>query len=203
MRRPVSGTGYVKLPKETHSRVQTGDYLIKKNSTGRNGQKEARKGDGGRRLQRQAGSANSSSRSDQSLARLDSLNDVSASAPGFESVTQQHVAVDVLAVATVNLRMQLGAVGDTVTVSSAPPPLDTADSTLGSNMRNELYTALPLAVNGSPRDPTAFVALVPGVQALSTQAAGTSFARKVGGQRGNCQELLRYSEQASHAKVSA
>ena len=107
---------------------------------------------------------------------------VSASATGFQSVTQQHVIVDALAVVTVNLRMQLGAVGETVTVSSAPPPLDTADSTLGSNMRNELYTALPLAMNGSPRDPTAFVALVPGVQALSTQAAGTSFASFNGGQ---------------------
>lgn len=108
--------------------------------------------------------------------------DVSVSATGFQSLTQQHITVDALAVMTVNLTLQVGQVGETVTVSAAPPPLDTADSTLGGSMRNELYTALPLAMNGSPRDPTAFVALVPGVQALSTQAAGTSFASFNGGQ---------------------
>jgi len=108
--------------------------------------------------------------------------EVSVTATGFQSLTQQHITVDALAVVTVNLTLQVGQVGETVTVSAAPPPLDTADSTLGGSMRNELYTALPLAMNGSPRDPTAFVALVPGVQALSTQAAGTSFASFNGGQ---------------------
>ena len=107
---------------------------------------------------------------------------VNVTATGFQSVTQENVTVDALAVITVNLTLQVGSVGETVTVSAAPPPLNTADSTLGSNMRNELYTALPLAMNGSPRDPTAFVALVPGVQGLGTQAAGTSFASFNGGQ---------------------
>jgi hypothetical protein len=107
---------------------------------------------------------------------------VTITATGFQPVTQQHVIVDALAVVTVNLPLKVGTVGETITVTAAPPQLNTADSTLGGNMRNELYTALPLAMNGSPRDPTAFVALVPGVQALQTQAAGTSFASFNGGQ---------------------
>src|SRR5438270_2489709 len=107
---------------------------------------------------------------------------VNVTATGFQSVTQEKVLVDALATITVNLSLQVGSVGETVTVSSAPPPLNTADATLGSNMRNELYTALPLAINGSPRDPTAFAALVPGIQGLGTQAAGTSFASFNGGQ---------------------
>lgn len=107
---------------------------------------------------------------------------LTVSATGFQSVTQENVVVDALAVVTINLSLQVGATGETVTVTSAPPPLNTADATLGSNMRNELYTALPLAMNGSPRDPTAFVALVPGVQGLGSQAAGTSFASFNGGQ---------------------
>jgi hypothetical protein len=107
---------------------------------------------------------------------------LSVSSTGFQSVQQEHVTVDALAVVTVNLTMQVGQVGETVTVSAASPPLDTADSTLGSTIRNELYTALPLAMNGSPRDPTAFVALVPGVQGVATQAAGTFFASFNGGQ---------------------
>src|SRR6185369_10230385 len=35
-----------------------------------------------------------------------------------------------------------------------------------------VYTALPLAMNGVPRDPTQFVALIPGVSGMTTQVAG-------------------------------
>ncbi|MCU1322124.1 MAG: hypothetical protein JWM43_1773 [Acidobacteriaceae bacterium] len=107
---------------------------------------------------------------------------VIVTAPGFQKLAQQNVVVDALAVATVNLTLTLGATTDTVTVVDAPPQLETTNATLGSVMRNELYTSLPLAMNAGPRDPTAFVALVPGVQALSSQAAGTSFASFNGGQ---------------------
>jgi hypothetical protein len=107
---------------------------------------------------------------------------VSVTAPGFQKLTQQHVTVDALGVATVNLTMTLGAASDVITVTEAPPLLETSNATLGGVMRNELYTSLPLAMNAGPRDPTAFVALVPGVQALSSQAAGSSFASFNGGQ---------------------
>jgi hypothetical protein len=39
-------------------------------------------------------------------------------------------------------------------------------------MENNVYTSLPLAMNGVPRDPTQFVALIPGVSGMSTQVAG-------------------------------
>ena len=39
--------------------------------------------------------------------------------------------------------------------------LRTDDATLGGTMENNVYTALPLAMNGVPRDPTQFVALIP------------------------------------------
>ncbi len=107
---------------------------------------------------------------------------VTVSAPGFQKLSQQHVLVDALAVATVNLVLQVGAATDVITVTEAPPQLETSNATLGSVMRNEQYSALPLAMNAGPRDPTAFVALVPGVQALSSQAAGSSFATFNGGQ---------------------
>jgi len=107
---------------------------------------------------------------------------VTVTAPGFQKLTQQQVAVDALRVATVNLALQVGVATDVVTVTEAPPQLETSNATLGSVMRNEQYAALPLAMNAGPRDPTAFVALVPGVQALSSQAAGSSFATFNGGQ---------------------
>ena len=43
----------------------------------------------------------------------------------------------------------------------------TADGRLGQTIRNEVYTALPLVMNtGGPRDPTAFMFLMPGVQSV-------------------------------------
>jgi hypothetical protein len=89
--------------------------------------------------------------------------------------------VDALNVATVNLSLSVGVATDVVTVSEAPPQIESSNATLGSVMRNEEYSSLPLAMNAGPRDPTAFVALVPGVQALSSQAAGSSFATFNGG----------------------
>ena len=48
-----------------------------------------------------------------------------------------------------------------------PPPLRTADARLGQTIRNDVYTALPLVMNtGGPRDPTAFMFLMPGVQSV-------------------------------------
>ncbi len=107
---------------------------------------------------------------------------LTVTAKGFQVTKQEHVVVDALGVTTVNLTLNVGGASDVVTISAAPPAIDTTDATLGEVMRNEVYTALPLAMNAGPRDPTAFVALVPGVQALSSQAAGSSFASFNGGQ---------------------
>src|SRR5436189_112098 len=68
-------------------------------------------------------------------------------------------------------------------IPGAPPQLNTDDATLGQTVRNEVYTSLPLAMNGQgPRDPTFFVNLVPGVQAPGNQISGTTFASFNGGQ---------------------
>ena len=106
---------------------------------------------------------------------------ITATTPGFETSTQEHVIVDALAIVTVNLTMRPGS-QETVVVEAGQPMLDVADATVGSSIRNDLYTALPLAMNAGPRDPTAFVALVPGVQALTNVPAGTSYASFNGGQ---------------------
>jgi len=54
-----------------------------------------------------------------------------------------------------------------VVVTGETPQLSTADARLGQTIRNEVYTALPLVMNtGGPRDPTAFMFLMPGVQSV-------------------------------------
>ena len=91
---------------------------------------------------------------------------------GFQTVIQEKVIVDALTTVTVNLALQVGKVSETVTVADAPAQLNTSDPRLGTTIRNELYTNLPLAmgtaVAGSgigqgPRNPGAFIFLLPGV----------------------------------------
>jgi carboxypeptidase family protein len=93
-------------------------------------------------------------------------------ATGFRQLEQEGVIVDALATVGLNLTLQLGPASETVTVTSAPPQLNTSDPRLGTTIRNELYTNLPLAmgtaVAGSgigqgPRNPGAFIFLLPGV----------------------------------------
>lgn len=97
---------------------------------------------------------------------------VVVSSTGFLTLIQEKVIVDALSTATVNLTLKVGDVKETVTVADAPAQLNTSDARLGTTIRNELYTNLPLAmgtaVAGSgigqgPRNPGAFIFLLPGV----------------------------------------
>ncbi len=97
---------------------------------------------------------------------------VAVSASGFKPLVQEKVIVDALGTVGLNLTLQVGTANETVTITSAPAQLNTSDSRLGTTIRNELYTNLPLAmgtaVAGSgigqgPRNPGAFIFLLPGV----------------------------------------
>jgi len=109
---------------------------------------------------------------------------VAVTATGFEALTQTHVIVDALATVGLELKLQIGTANQSVTVEAAPSVLKTDDVALGSSMQNNVYDALPLAMNaaGSPRDPSAFAGLAVGVDNYSTQAAGPSTGSFNGGQ---------------------
>lgn len=85
-------------------------------------------------------------------------------ATGFQRLLQENVTVDNASMVGLNLKLSVGSKDTTITVTDAPPFLDTTDATLGGTIENELYSQLPLSMNGGPRDPTAFQYLMPGVQ---------------------------------------
>ena len=86
---------------------------------------------------------------------------------GFQTFVQESVTVDALGVVGLNVTLKVGGITQEVTVSATPPMLRTADGRLGQTIRNDVYTALPLVMNtGGPRDPTAFMFLMPGVQSV-------------------------------------
>src|SRR5262245_34454102 len=86
---------------------------------------------------------------------------------GFQPFTRDSVVVDGLSVVGLNVTLSVAGVTQDVVVTAAAPLLSTGDARLGQTVRNEVYTALPLVLNtGGPRDPTAFMSLMPGVQSI-------------------------------------
>ncbi len=106
---------------------------------------------------------------------------VEVTASGFQRVVQQHVTVDALAQVTVNLVLKVGASSQEVTVSAAPPPLNTSDASMSQTLRNDVYGALPLAMGNAPRDPTAFTQYLPGVT-TNPATTGNTAGNVLGGQ---------------------
>lgn len=89
---------------------------------------------------------------------------VEATAQGFATLEQKNIVVNATRATGLDLHLKIGSMTQRVTVTSAPPALDTTNATLGVTMENKQYAALPLSMNGQQRDPTAFVYLMPGVQ---------------------------------------
>jgi hypothetical protein len=91
--------------------------------------------------------------------------------------------VDALSTVEVNVTLEVGATAESVTVTATAPELNTADARMGQTMRNDMYTALPLSMgSGNPRNPAAFIYLMPGVQEGGTFGfinGGQSFSKDV------------------------
>jgi hypothetical protein len=108
---------------------------------------------------------------------------------GFETYVQKNVTVDALQNVTVNMKLTVGTTSATVTVTAAPPLLDTADAQLGAVMDNEMYTSLPLLMgaSGQPdqRRATDFAYLMPGVQNTLAASSGGNPTDASGGVNGS------------------
>jgi hypothetical protein len=89
---------------------------------------------------------------------------VQISAKGFKTLIQDNVVVDAMQVRTIAPVLSIGTETQTVTVTAAPPVLDTADATIGMIVENTTYSSLPIQMSNAQRDPTAFGILTPGAQ---------------------------------------
>jgi Carboxypeptidase regulatory-like domain/TonB-dependent Receptor Plug Domain len=88
---------------------------------------------------------------------------VDVHAAGFGSVIQEHVTVNALSQVGLNISLRVGSNVQDVVVSAAPPELETENGTVETTIPNTTYEALPLAMNGGPKNPVDFLSLVPGV----------------------------------------
>ena len=86
---------------------------------------------------------------------------VDATAPSFERFVQQNLALDVDQTLTVEIKLTIGSQTSTVTVTEAPPLVNTSDAVLGRTIEPDEIVNLPL-VN---RNVYSEVSLTPGVMA--------------------------------------
>jgi hypothetical protein len=123
---------------------------------------------------------------DYNFSNLDpGIYSVTTVATGFEKLTQENIHVNALESQTYNPVLQVGTADVQITVTAAPPQLETSNATLGATMEQETYAALPLEMGayGSPdqRRATDFVYLMPGVQGNETNGNATTNTGVVNG----------------------
>ena len=87
------------------------------------------------------------------------------SAPGFATLVQNNVVIDVATEAVVNLQLQLGSTKTMIEVTATPPAVEGATSAITAVVGGTTVRQLPL--NG--RDWTSLAALEPGVSVVRTQ----------------------------------
>src|ERR1700730_8871935 len=104
--------------------------------------------------------------------------EVSTSSMGFSKAVQSGIILTVGAQQTLNITLKLGAVTETVQVTSAPPDVQTSTSAISSTVDGKTVRELPL--NG--RDWTSLATLEPGVVNIPNQATTSFNANK--GNRG-------------------
>ena len=95
---------------------------------------------------------------------------VTVSSPGFSATTQQNLTVAVGQNLEVNVSLQAGAANETVTVSTAPPQLQTDESSVGQVVDEHTIVTLPL--NG--RNFTFLAQLSAGVNTAQADTRGNA-----------------------------
>lgn len=88
---------------------------------------------------------------------------------GFKPVAFPNVTLESTQVAQMNAALQVGAVTETLTVTTDAPVLDRESATVGTNLKGDVATDLPLSIYGGGRFVENFaVALTPGYSPYSS-----------------------------------
>lgn len=90
---------------------------------------------------------------------------LTVSAAGFQTFKQENLTVLALNNLGFNVPLKAGAQSEMVTVTAAPPALDTTSASLGGTIDNNYISRLPIMISGlQQRDVTQFSNLLPGAQ---------------------------------------
>ena len=87
---------------------------------------------------------------------------------GFQTYVRNAVQIQVNQSTTLDIRMQIGEVTQTVTVEGGVPLIQTESSEVGLVVEAKEFLDLPLTLGGGIRNPASFIKLSPGVDPRST-----------------------------------
>src|SRR3954464_9160384 len=87
---------------------------------------------------------------------------------GFRSIDRADVAISAAFVATVNAKLEIGSVTETITVTGESPTVDTRSNLQQTVMNQEILEGVP-----SGRDPWSIAKIIPGVQVSTYDVGGT------------------------------
>lgn len=93
---------------------------------------------------------------------------VSTEKNGFRKAEVQTVRVNVNSDVSINFKLQIGSLGQSIEVSAAAPLLEVTGQNLGKTMSSQAIQDLPLSISGGLRNTETFVILTPGVIGSST-----------------------------------
>jgi len=115
---------------------------------------------------------------------------LTASAPGFKTLSQEPVIVSTATVSTVDISLPVGEVNESVTVTGGGAELQTASAEIGTVMPQKAMLDLPISMGGAAttgatgrRQVENFIFLTPGV-------TGTQWEKSINGAPGFSQEVL-------------
>ncbi len=105
---------------------------------------------------------------------------LTVSAKGFETFKQDDIELHENQVFGFNPGLKVGSQNQTVTVTAAPPQLDTANGVLGATIEDQEFMKMPIIATGQQqRDITQFSNLLPGAQAGSRSSLFSGTASRV------------------------
>ncbi len=88
--------------------------------------------------------------------------------PGFKTVERGDVRINAAFVATINMRMEVGALEETITVTGASPTVDVRSNVQQIVMSQEILEGVPTG-----RDPWSLAKIIPGVNVATYDVGGT------------------------------
>ncbi len=83
--------------------------------------------------------------------------------PGFKKLERENIVITTATQSVVDLKIEVGDVSQTVTVTAEQPLLATATSEIGTTFLPKLFKDTPIFVGGGLRNPESFVSYMPGV----------------------------------------
>ena len=104
-------------------------------------------------------------------------------APGFKAVLHQGLVVETANVVRVDTTLELGTVGEKVTVTAEAPLLQVERGEAATEVTRTMLNVLPFQLSGASRDPDSFLRLVPG-------SGGGQYGANIAGGRQFMNEVL-------------